>query len=389
MIFFLFIFFMTIPHEFRINDSRSIKDFTKKTFSNYLIKDVLTVLNKALLTCKLEEACNWSFELLISGQFDKFWDKVFSICYKNININNPKVPCFLLKRYEKFCMYRGKYENSLELRNNQVIRNMFCEICCVICHSVKLKSIGFSKIKDDDFNANYFTTKLKADRDSYISDKVKFGDPSEMKIILNEFNYCLMSKNYELCNYWLSWAFEYEKKKMKKDKVYLCAYRTIENIDKKYCNDICWFIWEILIKESFKLNDSAVDNIQALYKLYKDDYKSSQKSKKNYIFLYAIKYFTDIFSISNSIIPDFNIIIQACSNVNNLFTDKINNSSNVHKTIQEKKNYNTNVITIKQKITEKDNKEKVKKLKEIADMKMKMKINAVEQIDSLILNGKI
>ena len=123
--------------------------------------------------------------------------------------------------------------------------------------------------------------------------------------------------------------------------------------------------------------------------LYKDDYKSSQKSKKNYIFLYAIKYFTDIFSISNSIIPDFNIIIQACSNVNNLFTDKINNSSNVHKTIQEKKNYNTNVITIKQKITEKDNKEKVKKLKEIADMKMKMKINAVEQIDSLILNGKI
>ena len=48
-------------------------------------------------------------------------------------------------------------------------------------------------MKDNDFNANYFTTKLKADKDSYINDKIKYGDPSEMKIILNEFNYCLVT----------------------------------------------------------------------------------------------------------------------------------------------------------------------------------------------------
>jgi hypothetical protein len=380
---------MTIPHEFRINDSKSIKEFSKKTLSNYLIKDVLNVFNKALLSCKLEESCNWCFELLVSGQYDKFWDRVFSITYKNININNPKLPSFILKRYQKFCNYFEKYENKLELRNNQVIRNMFCEICCIICHSVKLKQISFAKIKDDDFNANYFTTKLKADKDSYVSDKIKFGDPSEMKIILNEFNYCLLTKNYELATYWLSWAFEFEKKNTKKNKVYLCGYRTIENIDKKYCNDLCWFIWEIIIKESFKLNQNAVENIQSLYMLYKDDFKTSQKSKKNYIFLYAVKYFTDIYSFSSSIIPDFNIIIQACSNVNNLFTEKIHNTNSVEKIIKEKKNYSSNVVNIKQKITDKDKKEKVKKLKEIADMKMKMKISAVEQIDSLILNGKI
>ena len=380
---------MTIPHEYRINDSKSIKDLSKKTLSNYLVKDVLVVLNKAFLSCKLEEACNWSIELLISGQYDKFWDKVFSIVYKNININNPKLPSFILKRYQKFCNYFEKYENKLELRNNQVIRNLICEICCIICHSVKLKQIGYIKMKDNDFNANYFTTKLKADKDSYINDKIKYGDPSEMKIILNEFNYCLVTKNYELCNYWLSWAFEFEKKNTKKNKLYVCAYRTIENIDKKYCNDLCWFIWEIIIKESFKLNESAVDNIQSLYMLYKDDFKPSQKSKRNLIFLYAIKYFTDIYSFSSTIIPDFNIIIQACSNVNNLFTDKIHNTHNVEKTIQEKKNYNSNVKNIKQKITEKQKKEHVKKLKEIADMKLKMKISAVEQIDSLILNGKI
>ena len=380
---------MTIPHEYRINDSKSLKEFSKKTLSNYLIKDVLTVFNKALITCKLEESCNWCFELIISGQYEKFWDKIFGICFKNININNPKLPSFILKRYKKFCNYYEKYENKLELRNNQVMRNLFCEICCVICHSVKLKQIGFVKIKDNDFNANYFTTKLKADKDSYINDKVKFGDPPEMKIILNEFNYCLITKNYELCSYWLSWAFEFEKKNTKKNNVYLCGYRTIEDIDKKYCNDLCWFIWEIIIKESFKLNENAVDNIQALYMLYKDNFKSSQKSKKNFIFLNAIKYFTDIYSFSSTIIPDFNIIIQASSNVNNLFTDKIHNTNSVEKIIQEKKNYNSNVNTIKEQITEKQKKEKVKKLKEIADMKMKMKISTVEQIDSLILNGKI
>jgi hypothetical protein len=380
---------MTIPHEFRINDCRSIKDFSKKTLSNYLIKDVQNVLGKAFLSCKLEEACNWTFELLICGHCDKFWDKIFNIIYKNININNPMMPYFILKRYEKYCTYFDKYENKLELRNNQVIRNMFCEICCIICHSVKLKPLNFSKIKDNDFNVNFFSTKLKADKDSYINDKLKFGDPPEMKIILNEFNYSLNIKNYELCNYWLSWAFEFEKKNTKKDKFYLCGYRTIENLDKKYCNDLCWFIWEIIIKESFKLGEKNINNIQSLYKLYKKDFKQSQKSKKNYIFLYAIKYFTDIYSFSNSIIPDFNVVIQACSNVNYLFTEKINITTNTEKIIKEKKNYNNNVTKINQKISEKQKKEKIKKLKEIADTKMKMKINAVEQIDSLILNGKI
>ena len=51
-------------------------------------------------------------------------------------------------------MYLEKYDNKLELRNNQVIRNMFCEICCVICNSVKTKSLSFSKIKEAKFLVN-------------------------------------------------------------------------------------------------------------------------------------------------------------------------------------------------------------------------------------------
>ena len=80
---------MSIPIDYRIIDNRSIKDFSKKTFSNYMLKDVVAIFGKSLMNCRIEESCNWSIELLISGAFDKFWEKVFSISIKNININNP------------------------------------------------------------------------------------------------------------------------------------------------------------------------------------------------------------------------------------------------------------------------------------------------------------
>ena len=43
---------------------------------------VLKALNKSLLSCKIEEAINWSVELLISGHTNKFLDKVITIVIK-------------------------------------------------------------------------------------------------------------------------------------------------------------------------------------------------------------------------------------------------------------------------------------------------------------------
>jgi hypothetical protein len=378
---------MTIPIDYRINDNRSIKDFSKKTLSNYLLKDVMTIFGKSLLTCKIEESCNWAIELLVSGCYDKFWEKIFSIFLKNININNPILPIFIYKRYCKFLNYYSKFENKLELRNNQVIRNMFCELCIVICNSLKLKPLGFAKITQNDFDLNFLSSKMKADKETYISDKLKFGDPSEMKIIMNEFTYCLNTKNYELCNYWLSWALEFEKKNTKNNKMYICGLREIDNIDSKYKNDLCWFIWEIILKESSNLSSSVSENIQALYKLYKYDFKPSQKGKKSNYFLYAIKYFTDIYTVDKQIIPNLSIIIQACSNINYIFVDKINNCVNKEQKIVEQKIHEENVSILTKTKLDKDKKEKLKVLKEIANEKMRLKINTVEKIDSLILSG--
>ena len=92
--------------------------------------------------------------------------------------------------------------------------------------------------------------------------------------------------------------------------------------------------------------------------------------------------------MDKQIIPNLSVIVQACSNINYIFIDKINNSVNKQQKFIEKKNHEENVSILTNAKIDKDKKENLKKLKEIADEKMRLKINAVEQIDSLILNGK-
>lgn len=379
---------MGIPKEYTIYDTRSSKDFKTQSYSGYLIKDITGALTKSFTLNKIENACNWSIELLLSGHIDKFWDKVLSISFKNININNPKLPKILYKRYQIYIKLLEKNDNnSLLLRNNQKIRNMLCELCYIVTFSLKTKALTFKKITQQDFDMVSLSSKLTATSDSYISDKFKFGDPDETKIILNEFNYCLISKKYELAVYWLSWIFEWEKKNTKKDKMYSCGYREISNVDRKYFNDIVWFIWEIILKETNKLSsEETILNIQSIFKLYKYNFKTSSKGKRSIYFLWAIKYFTDVYSLKQDVYPNYYLYIRAVSNINFLYFDKNKFSVNTKQKKIDKTNYNENINYIKSDIEKKNNKIKAKQLKMIADEKMKYKISKVEEIDSLLLN---
>lgn len=382
-----------IPNEYLINDKRPIESFKKSSFSGYSMKDVLTIFNKSLLDCKIEESCNWGVELLISGYIVEFFEKIISIGIKNVNINNPKLSYFLYNRFSNFIEIYKTNNTKLLLRNNQQIRNMVCECCFVICNSLKTKSLSLVRIKENDFNMIYIESKLIANKSNLISDKIKYGDPEETKIILNEFNYCLINKKYELCVYWLSWIIEWEKKNTKKNKVYICGYREIQNIDRKYCNDVIWFIWEIILKELDTIqNMEIVKNVHSLYKLYKYDFKPSKKGKRVYYILYALKYFTDSYHFTE-VYNNYFLMIQACSNINIIFFEKNKSSINNSQSI-EKINYTTNkniihneIKTKEQQQQKKSDKQKLKELKKIADEKMRLKINKVEEIDSLILKN--
>ena len=385
-----------IPIEYQITDTRDTKELAKISFSGYQIKDVVQALSKSMINCKIEEAVNWSVELLLSGQTEKYWEKIFSIALKNINTNNPKLPLFLFNRYSRFVSLKLKYSGSakstnvagfLSLRNSQIIRNMICEVCVTICNSTKLKPISLPKIKDADFNSEFIKTKIVANNSNIVNDKLKYGDPEELRIPLNEFNFCIKTRKWELSVYWLAWIIEWERRNTKRDKFYICGFRKIDGIEEKLCTDVIWIIWEILIKEvGYLKDDKASTQVFSLYKLYKFDFKPAKKSKRIFFILYAIKYFTEIYSFKQEIIPNYYQLIQACSNINIMFYDKKKYEVNKHKSNVEKAAHNTivnNVVNEKQSKMQKD---ELKRLKKIADIKIKNKISAVEQIDTLILS---
>ena len=87
------------------------------------------------------------------------------------------------------------------------------------------------------------------------------------------------------------------------------------------------------------------------------------------------------------------MLVQVCANINFLFFDKNKYSINNNISI-EKHNYKKNIKIIKNdiskqetKLKNKEYKRKITELKKITDKKMKLKINTVEQIDSLILKN--
>ena len=103
----------------------------------------------------------------------------------------------------------------------------------------------------------------------------------KLKIPLNEFNFCVKTRKWELALYWLAWVLEWESRNTKRDKQYICGVRKIEGVDEKYFTDIVWIIWEIFIKEAPGLNnETASYQIYALFKLYKFDFKPTKKLKE-------------------------------------------------------------------------------------------------------------
>ena len=163
-----------------INDSRLLIDFKDKTFSGYKKTDLFNILFKCIDKNKIESACNWITECLISGYTLTIFEKLIIYSCKVVHINNPRLPHFLYKRYYRYVKLKVKYSGSvkssnvagyLSLRNSQVIRNMICEIRVIICNSVKVKALSLPKIKEGDFDSDFIKSKLCADSANVINNK--------------------------------------------------------------------------------------------------------------------------------------------------------------------------------------------------------------------------
>ena len=291
-----------------INDTRLQKDFQGISFSSYKKSDVKKELLKAINNSKIEDACNWAAELICAGHYIDLWDNIILISSKNIHLGNPKLPIYLNMRFENFkTIVQGGYTgNELSMRNSPKIRSLFAEIISILCLSNKKPSFENIKVKKEEFDMIYLTSKVKAPTITVINNIFKSGDPKELLLPINELSYNLRKKNTLLACYWIEWIMEFESMCRKKKEILNCEYRNFVNVNDKFSRDIIWIVWETIFENSSgEIINKILTNLLSLFSI---KYNFSSKKKRRYLMYFAVELVTEEVNLNLEMIGDKKII---------------------------------------------------------------------------------
>lgn len=334
-----------------ISDKRDLTAFRKITFSKFQKTKAKEELIKSLYNSKLENACYWSAEFICSGHFLELWDILISYFCKYIHIGNPKMVIYLEMRYNNFIkiINNGYNDNILLLRNNPKIRQLFCEIVCVMALSNKKHLYKEIKIdKNTQYDLLELTDKFKAPSINYVKKIYLENDPKELYIPINELIYNLESENIVETCYWYEWILNYEmilkKKKIK------CKAEGRSYAPKDYYHDIIWIIWDIIYYYiNLKKNNIMSKIIDSLFKLFCIKFNPSFKRKRKNIIYFAFTILIEKVNLNENIIKEHEIISKFSSNIDFIYkqikkneeslrTDYLFhnlNKSNIEKTIEK------------------------------------------------------
>lgn len=340
--------------DYIIKDPRPLEEFKDKTFSGFKKKDVYQKLFKSIETTKIEEACYWCTECIVSGYSQELFEKCIYFASKTIHINNPKLPQFIWKKYQTFLnsfnhITAKEKDKLIHLRNTQSVRNSLCDLITTLCISSKTRKFDkYPKVNDNDFQYHNIQNKLNATMQILPSTILKFTDPDELKIILNEFYFHLKNVNggYEKACYWVAWLIHWEKINKKKKVKFEIESRDIDQVHPKYCKDPIWLLWEIIIHESNQRNDDIQTQIKNLFMLFRHDYTSGKRNNKLALLYHSIGYLTFPVKFNIAIRRDKNIYLQTQCNINIMFKNKKSHEVKEYieppPKINKKKNINLN-----------------------------------------------
>lgn len=308
---------------YEINDKREIKDFKGISFSQYKKSDVIKQLKKNIILGKIENSNYWCAELICASHFIDIWECFFFILGKHIHMGNPKLPIYVNTRLNEFKdIINTKYLNDeLKMRNDYVIRKLFCEIVTILCFSQKKHTYDIIKISDEEFNIIEIQYKLKADSLTFVNQIFKKNDPKELFIACNELSYSLHKNNMftnDAC-YWFEWINEFEKKCKKKKEVCICERRTFPPILEKYQTDIIWLIWDIILSESLHRNNLVQKIIINLMNLFSVKYKPNIKTKRRFLIYFAFSILCESNNLNIKIINNPISIQDITSKINNIY----------------------------------------------------------------------
>ena len=324
---------MDVPTLYLINDTRKEEAFKKSTFGGYAKKDVFNVLFKKIEENIISEVCFWGVEIIVSGYFEELWERIILYYSKYINTCCPKFPFHLYNRLVNFLKIKqDEYfaKHHLDLRNSQEVRNHLCELLCIITNANKIKKpYNLTKITHREFSSEILNHKMKCRSIVDIKDLINKDDPKELIIIASEFAYSLSGYHYNINDalYWLSWLIEWEKINVLKKGRYEVSRREVSqgSFDKKYEKDFIWLFWFIILNESEKkFNEDLTNQIKSLFEFFKYKFTSSKKRKRIHIIINAIQLLEPGFNFSlehSSIYEKYYIIVQACANINTLYSE--------------------------------------------------------------------
>lgn len=305
-----------------ITDKRLITDFKNITFSKYKKSSAKKALCSSLLAGKLEDSCYWTAEFIAAGQFLYLWEIFFLTISKNIHVGNPKLPIYINMRIANFksILNNGYSSDILGMRNNDKIRKLFAEVCCVICYSKKKNSFDIPKLVDSDFDFFNLSSKLSAKNKKFGSQSFKNEDPSEIFIAINElaWNISKKIKDSHKSIYWVEWILEYhkicKKKKIKKE----CATRPYP-VESKFQKEMVWIIWDVILVESKKRGEGILKINTALLEIFCLKYSQNLKFKRKLLIYYALSILTENYNFDVPLINDASIIETISSNVDLIY----------------------------------------------------------------------
>jgi len=339
----------TIPEKYIIEDTRKSTDFKTLTLSNYKKSEVKNALIESMLREKIENACNWSSELICSGHFFELWEVILLFFSKYIYLGNPKIPFYLKKRFKLFreITNSGLFFNEMDLRNDETIRKLFAEIICVLTISKKKNNIDYIKIdRDEEFDMTKNKDRFKAPTLDFANKVMKPQDPKELSIAINELLYNLSIKDYKFSYYWVDWIIEFDTICRSRKEQCVCYKRVDLSVEKKYIKDIIWLVWECIIYQSNDLSNFIKETVQALFDLFCIKYTNACCKKRRYIIYYAVSIMFEPIDLTINLIEDKDLIEFYKEKINEVYRD-IKKNEIISEYNETEQNFNRSINKLK------------------------------------------
>lgn len=291
-----------------IDDCRQIEDFKKTTISQFKKLDVLKEFTKCLYQKKMEDATFFGAELICSGHLLDLWNSILQYSSQYVHYGNPKLPIYLIDRYNTFkTIMSTKYtQNELEARNDKDIRHLFTEIIYILCFSQIKHILQPIKIKTEQLQLMEVNNLMQADNISYGKKFFLHNDPKELFIPINEFAYHVSIKSHSKHDsiFWMEWILAYESNCKKRKHKLSCEPRTFTNVHSSFQKDIIWIIWEIILDEAKQLSTLHIKIIKSLFDLFSIRYSTGVKKKRKFILYNALYLICESFSFNIPISPN-------------------------------------------------------------------------------------